>query len=256
MEKEIETFYDDIADYYRFIFPDWLNSVDRQSKILNRIIENYICNKEKEKFEIYDITCGIGTQSFAFAKQGFPVWASDLSTNAIRKANEFLKQDFHDNKLRFEPKFFVSDLLKPIDLDRKFDLVVALDNALPHFENNEKLEKALQTMQENVKPNGFIMISIRDYDKELEQTPPKQQTKLPSICLKKSDFEKVIVFQVWEWTQNQSAYHAHMYITIDNSKTNTIETKKFSFSYRALKRNVLNQLLDVCLLYTSPSPRD
>ena len=52
------------------------------------------------------------------------------------------------------------------------------------------------------------------------------------------------MFQVWEWTQNQSAYHAHMYITIDNSKTNTIETKKFSFSYRALKRNVLNQSLE------------
>ncbi len=95
--------------------------------------------------------------------------------------------------------------------DRDFDVVVALDNALPHL-SLEQLASAASAIRSVLKPGGLLMASIRDYDQILREKPTVQQPVFYS-----RDGSRRFVHQVWDWIDD-TKYTLHLYITNANDK--------------------------------------
>jgi len=80
-----ENYYGELAPYYKFIYPDWDKSVQRQAEMLESVFREYV---SKSIETILDVSCGIGTQSIGLAKLGYKVTACDLSSSEISIAQE------------------------------------------------------------------------------------------------------------------------------------------------------------------------
>jgi hypothetical protein len=62
----IESFYDQLSSYYKYIFRDWDASVHRQAAILDEVIREYF---GENVHAILDAACGIGTQAIGLASE-------------------------------------------------------------------------------------------------------------------------------------------------------------------------------------------
>ena len=119
----IEDFYDQLAPYYKWIYPDWEASLVRQSGQLDALIREYV---QGQAHTILDAACGIGTQSLGLAALGYTVTASDISLGEIRLA----QAEAERRGLSIE--FAQADMRQVWQVfGRSFDAVIACDNALP-----------------------------------------------------------------------------------------------------------------------------
>jgi len=230
MRDSVTTFYDNLADAYRYIFADWHVSVRRQGKNINRILKarGFL----PDNHTLYDCTCGIGTQVFGLAEQGWTIHGTDISSQAIAKAEEY-RPEFD---MMVTPTFAVADLLKSPDHPTQYDVVVSFDNAIPHFMTDTDLLTALRTMTTHLKDKGLLMISIRDYD-ALIKNPPKSTP--PNV--NDTNDGRRIIFQTWDWAGDLSSYRLNMYIT--HHVGESITTQCFPSEYRALRRDQLSDAL-------------
>ena len=65
----------------------------------------------------------------------------------------------------------ISDMTSLAEItDHDFDVVAALDNALPHL-TADQLRRAVGAMGSKLKPNGLFTASIRDYDTLILEDP-------------------------------------------------------------------------------------
>ena len=76
-------FYDDLADYYELIFPDWEVSMARQGAAITSLLLAHGPRREAAAFRVLDVAAGIGTQALPLAAAGFDVTARDLSERAV-----------------------------------------------------------------------------------------------------------------------------------------------------------------------------
>src|SRR5512145_2202003 len=108
----LQSFYDRLSPYYKYIFQDWSASIDRQSKVLDEIIHEYF---GRDVHSILDAACGIGTQTIGLAQKGYQLTASDISEGEIEKARteasqrgldiSFCHADMRNLQQAFETKF-------------------------------------------------------------------------------------------------------------------------------------------------------
>ena len=55
---------------------------------------------------------------------------------------------------------------------KQFDIVIAMDNALPHMLTSNDLASAIKSIVNQIKDGGMFVASIRDYDALLMDKPP------------------------------------------------------------------------------------
>ena len=221
-------FYDELADSYHLIFDDWQAAIDRQAKVLARLLDAEW--PQEQPLNILDCACGIGTQALAFAGMGHRVTGTDLSSAAIDRA-------------RFEAKsrglaidFAVANMCDLNEVQgRDFDLVAAFDNALPHLARPE-LERTARAISSKLTPGGLFLASIRDYD-VLMLTKPAIQT--PAFFGDAGSLR--IVHQVWDWISDRE-YVVHLYITLETASG--WEVKHFVSTYHCLLRDELTGILE------------
>jgi glycine/sarcosine N-methyltransferase len=115
-----------------------------------------------------------------------------------------------------------------------FDVVVAMDNALPHLDSVQ-LKQASHAISSKLKPNGLFMASIRDYDELILQKPSIQQ---PAFYGEQG--KRRIVHQVWDWIDD-TRYILHLYITTHSGQQ--WKTHHFVSEYRCLLRDELTAVL-------------
>lgn len=229
MTHEVQQFYDDLSANYQFIFADWQESVLRQAKSLYQVLKSL---DESPPKTLLDCTCGIGTQAIALATKGYIVHGTDLSPKAIEQAKE--------NVLQFETQypltFAVADLLNPPDETPQYDIVLSCDNAVAHFHEDEDLSQAIDTMLMQLRHDGLLLISLRDYDAILENPP--QQTP---IYVTDDEQGRRLTFQVWDWAEDNRSYHLQMFFI--NQTDDSWDTRVFKSHLRALKRQELEVIL-------------
>jgi len=220
-----QTFYDNMAAQYDKLFQDWQATTKEQSVILDRIFSEYGFDRTAQ---ILDCACGIGTQAIGLAAIGYSVTASDISEGELAEATVRAKKN--DVKIRFKHADFCA---LSNTFSEKFDIVIAMDNALPHMLTSEALEKAVRSITGQIKPDGIFVASIRDYDSILFEKPPYSPP-----YIHQTDMGQRISFQTWVW--NGDNYHLTQYI-IDDERD--LEISKFECEYRATRREELTNLL-------------
>ena len=160
----IQTFYDNLASQYDKLFLDWQATIKEQSIILDKLFKD---NGYDNKSEILDCACGIGTQAIGLATLGYNVTASDISNGELKEAKQ--RAIKNNVKIRFENADFRT-LSKTFS--QEFDIVIAMDNALPHMLSKSDLEIAIKSITSQLASGGMFVASIRDYDALLMDKPP------------------------------------------------------------------------------------
>jgi SAM-dependent methyltransferase len=227
MQDEIASFYSPLAEHYHLIFEDWDESINRQARVLNPLLS---AEMRDGSLKILDCACGIGTQSLGFAAQGHQVVASDISPGAIARA----KREGEVRSRRIS--FHILNMTSLVEIqDADFDVVTALDNALPHL-TPEELPLALRAIASKLLPNGLFLASTRDYDTLMLQRPTVQP---PAFYGAEGD--RRIVHQIWDWVDDRR-YTLHLYITQGSGVT--WESHHFVSEYRCLLREELAGALE------------
>jgi len=178
--------------------------------------------------QILDCACGIGTQAIGLAALGYNVTASDISDGEIAEAKK--RAEKNDLKIRFEHADFCA---LSETFSEQFDIIIAMDNALPHMLSSTALENAVKSIANQVKEDGIFVGSIRDYDALLIDKPPYSPP-----YIHKTDKGRRVSFQTWDW--NEDHYKLTQYI-IDDSEILIIS--KFECEYRATRRQELTNML-------------
>jgi len=221
----VQTFYDDMASQYDKLFLDWKSTTKEQAVILNKIFTD---NGFDHNAHLLDCACGIGTQAIGLAGLGYNVTASDISDSELSEAKK--RADENGVRIQFEHADFcaLSDTFK-----EQFDIIIAMDNALPHMPTEEALGKAVKSIANQIKSGGLFVASIRDYDDLLKKKPPYS-----APYIHKTAKGQRVSFQTWRW--NDENYHLTQYIIDDED---TLQIHKFECEYRATRRAELTDLL-------------
>lgn len=230
MSEQVQHFYDALAEHYHLIFEDWDRSMQRQARTLDALLSARL---PAGSLRILDCACGIGTQALGLAALGHRLVASDLSPAEVARA----RREAHARGLAIE--FHVSDMTSLAEIvdthfkDSQFDVVAALDNALPHL-NAGQLVQAVQAMAGRLRCGGLFVASIRDYDTLVLERPTMLEPAFYG-----DEGQRRIVHQVWDWAEAE--YTLHLYITQQCGPT--WETHHFVSHYRCLQRAELTQTL-------------
>jgi SAM-dependent methyltransferase len=221
----IQSFYDNMASQYDKLFQDWHATTKEQAKILNQIFSDKGFSQDSR---VLDCACGIGTQAIGLAGLGYQLTASDISDGELAEARARAEKD--GVKIRFEHADFcaLSDTFS-----EQFDIVIAMDNALPHMLTRKNLEAAIKSIVGQVNEKGIFVASIRDYDTILNEKP----TYSPPY-IHKTDNGQRVSFQTWKWDGDN--YQLTQYIIDD---AHTLQISKFDCEYRATRREELTELL-------------
>jgi len=228
MQSKIKSFYDEMAQKYDMLFKNWLETTEIQAKILDGIFAQYGFSRSAK---LLDCACGIGTQTIGLAALGYSISASDLSDGELNEA----KKHAEENGLKIA--FKQTDFCKLSEsFSEKFDIVIAMDNALPHMLTEDDLRSAVESIAGRVSDGGIFVASLRDYDELLKQKPSYSPP-----YIHKTDEGQKVSFQTWEWSGDR--YKFTQYI-IDDEKT--ISVSKFDCEYRAVTRSELTRQLLAC----------
>jgi 2-polyprenyl-3-methyl-5-hydroxy-6-metoxy-1,4-benzoquinol methylase len=220
-----QTFYDKLATHYDKLFLDWQATTREQAVILDRLFQNYGVDKSAQ---ILDCACGIGTQAIGLAAMGYDITASDISQGALAEAKE------RAAKNNVQIPFVNADFCALSEtFARPFDIILAMDNALPHMLTSDALGSAIRSITNQIVDGGMFVASIRDYDALLLDKPPYS----PPYIHKTTKGQRVS-FQTWTWEGDN--YSLIQYIVDDED---TLQISKFACQYRATRREEMTQLL-------------
>lgn len=204
---DIEEFYSKLVADYHFIFADWRKSVLAQSGALDRLIRQHTRNCGADGCPLLDCACGIGTQAIGLALRGYRVHASDLSAEAVARA----QAEAQRLRAAEDMTFAVADFRALEQTEAgPYCAVIACDNALAHMLTLADLERALRSMWSKVAPGGVLLVSIRDYDRLLVEKP---RATLPAVT---DDAQgRHVSFQVWDWDDRDPIYRLSHFILSD-----------------------------------------
>ena len=220
-----QTFYDNLASQYDKLFLDWNATTQEQAVILDKLFVDHGFDKSAH---ILDCACGIGTQAIGLAAIGYNVTGSDISDGEIAEAKK--RAEKNNVNICFELADFcaLSDTFA-----EQFDIVIAMDNALPHMLTSNDLALAIKSIVNQIVDGGMFVASIRDYDALLMDKPPYS----PPYIHKTAKGQRVS-FQTWKWDGDN--YRLIQYIVDDED---TLQVSKFECEYRATRRDELTEIL-------------
>ena len=221
----IQTFYDNLAESYDKLFLDWHAATREQAILLDKLFRDAGFDPAAN---VLDCACGIGTQAIGLAAFGYNVTGSDISTGELAEAKK--RAAAQQVSVRFEQANFcaLSDTF-----GETFDIVIAMDNALPHMLTREDLEAAVRSIVNQISIDGIFVASIRDYDALLISKPSYSPPYIHT-----TDAGRRISFQTWDWEGDN--YKLIQYIIEDGTD---LHISKFPCEYRATRREELTELL-------------
>lgn len=221
----VQTFYDNLAEQYDKLFLDWQATTKEQALILDKIFKS---NGYSGQAKILDCACGIGTQAIGLAELGYNVVASDISERELEEARR--RADERNVNISFKKADFraLSEAFA-----QEFDIIIAMDNALPHMLTVSDMERAIESITAKLAPGGMFVASIRDYDAILTDKPPYS-----APYIHRTENGQRVSFQTWSW--DGECYKLIQYIIEDDE---TLKTSKFECEYRAVRRQELAELL-------------
>ena len=221
----IQGFYNNLASQYDKLFLDWQATTKEQSLILDKLFKD---NGYDNSCKILDCACGIGTQAIGLAAMGYNIIGLDISDGELAEARKRAAENkvnicFENADFRTLSKTF----------SKKFDVIIAMDNALPHMLTKSDLEMAIGSITSQLAKGGMFVASIRDYDALVDSKPPYS-----APYIHKTENGQRVSFQTWSWKGDN--YKLIQYIIEDEE---TLKISKFECEYRAVRRDEITNIL-------------
>lgn len=178
------SFYDDMAEYYDLIYPDWEGSMRRHGAVISDML-----GRGPHDARVLDVSSGIGTQALPLASLGCEVVARDLSPGAIRR----LQREADERGLQIDAATSdMRDVARAVD--GHFDAVISFDNSLPHLLTDADILTTLRGVTDLLAPGGVVLISVRDYE-EVDRSP----TSVHPYGERLRGGHRFRLGQTWEW---------------------------------------------------------
>ncbi len=225
VQNVVQAFYDRLAPQYDQFYQDWDETVRSEARFLQGIFAEFGFDHSAR---ILDCACGIGTQAIGLAALGYDVTGSDLSAGAVAEAKRRAAE--RGVTIRLEQADFRA---LSSAFSEPFDLVIAMDTALPHMLTAADLKAAVQSIAGQLREGGLFVASIRDYDSLLAEKPA-----FSAPYVHKTGQGQRVLFQTWDWVGEN--YRFIQYIIDDQE---TVSIRKFECEYRAVRRSDLTALL-------------
>jgi SAM-dependent methyltransferase len=212
-------FYKEFTPFAHLVYKDWEASMNWQGDMLSEIIHSQWGSSAKL---ILDVSCGVGTQSLALAARGFDLTASDLSAEAVARAQvEAQKRDL-------EIAFSVCDMrFAHAHHGGGFDVVISAGNALPHLLSDAEILVALESLRLCLKPGGGCIVTMRQYDREERGTG-----LFKPFGVRQENGRRYMIFQVWDFAGE--IYDFSMYFIEEELKSGKVETHVMRSKYYAI----------------------
>ena len=215
-------FYDELAQDYHLVYHDWYAAIKRQGAALDRLIRSRLTNAH----DVLDCSCGIGTQTLGLASLGYRVKGTDISERSLELAH------IEAVRLGLEISFAQCDFRDLGEVDGTFDVVISCDNAIPHLLSEDDVARAFRAMRTKLRPGGLLIITVRDYDKELVERPA---TTTPQI---NSGPPRQILVRLHDWNAPDSPMYTIHLLVLTEGPTGW-GVSHYSTRYRAIGREAL-----------------
>jgi SAM-dependent methyltransferase len=224
----IESYYDQLAPFYRYLFQDWEKSVLWHAQVIDSIIRDYF---GPQVFVVLDAACGIGTQCLGLAQLGYQVTASDISEAEL----ELARQEAARRSLNIE--FSIADMRELNQVHPgKFDVVIACDNAIPHLFNEADILRAFRQFFACTTEAGGCIISVRDY-----ANMDLGGTRIYPRIVHPTPEGRLVLFDIWEFDGDY--YDFNTYIVEDQGELGTRTQVVRGGRYYCVTITVLERLL-------------
>ena len=191
--------YAGLAEHYHLIYDDWHAAMPRQAAALDGVVRGLLGTGDRS---VLDCSCGIGTQALGLAELGYRVHWTDVSGTEIARARR------EAAALGVEATFAVADMRAVADeVGGSFDVVLSADNAIAHLLTEEDLVAALGGMRARLRPDGLLIVSVRDYDAMLAERP---RTGTPSVF--DGPDGRRIRLSVFDWDEAATTYRTSIFL--------------------------------------------
>jgi SAM-dependent methyltransferase len=155
--------YDEIATLYHLVYRDWNAAIAQQAEALDAIIRTRVGPPPRS---VLDVSCGIGTQALGLAALGHVVTASDLSSAAVERA----RREAAQRNLAID--LTVVDMRRCAEVHGSgFDVVLSVDNSIPHLLSDDVIREALRNFYRCVRPGGITIVGLRDHSGQERSSP-------------------------------------------------------------------------------------
>ena len=224
-----DEFYDGLVSQYHFLFEDWWSAAVWHSEIVATLLA---ARGVPEYARVLDGTCGIGTQALPLALLGYDVTGTDLSHRSIERA----RTEARSRGLQIDLE--VADIRRLREMvEGDFDAVISFDNALAHLLTDEDLDQALGNIRACLRPGGWFLASIRDYD-ELSVARPRGMP----IALHGPKGARRGAGQAWAWSPAGEEVEITLF-TLAETTDGAWNVAAHETTLRALRHTVLTAAL-------------
>ncbi len=226
MDESAIDFYDGLSVLYRHNMGwDWDATMRKEGVTLDRMLVRTL--GRSGPFRLLDCSCGIGTQAIGLALLGHRVHATDLSSVSIDCARA------EAERLGAEMSFGVADYRRlEEDVTDTFDIVLSCDNSIAHCLTDADLGAALGSMKSRLRPDGLLLLSVRDYDALVSE-----QRRFNNQHVQDRSDGRRIVFQLWDWDADGRRYTVHQFLM--RNRDGSYKVDHFETKLRALLRDEL-----------------
>ena len=215
-------FYDDLADYYDLIFPEWESSMARQAAAISEVLIAQGPRRSAAGFRVLDVAAGIGTQALPLASLGFEVTARDLSARAIAR----LRREAASRGVTMG--LGQADMREVRDsVSGSFDAVICFDNSLPHLLTDADIKKALAAFHELLAERGVLLLSVRDYD-QVDRSPDSRHP----YGERNRGGRRFRLHQEWSWLD--SAHYRTVFVIEERDGADWTEVVRTTAQYYAI----------------------
>jgi SAM-dependent methyltransferase len=220
-------FYDELAPLYHLIHQDWDASICRQGEQLAALIKTEWPKSKR----VLDVSCGIGTQAIGLAQHSYSVVGSDISGNAVGRAEQEARA--RGAKVLFA----VCDMRQAHHHHGSgFDVVISCDNSLPHLLTDDDLLLALKEMLACLSAGGGCIISVRDYE-----TEERGANIVKPYGVRTERGKRYLIFQVWDFDGEQ--YDLAFFFVEEDLSSSKVKTHVMRSRYYAISITRLLELM-------------
>ncbi len=165
--------YDEISGLY-----DVLSKGDDGLLFFRNIAEQQL-NKLPGGARILDCSCGTGDHVIWMARQGFEVFASDISDGMLRQARK--KANTANASITFIRSSWEE---LPENTNKKFNIIFSPGNSFSHLSGFDMLDHTFKSIRKVLKKDGTLYFDLRNWEKTFEENsllPQKFEIKHEGI---------------------------------------------------------------------------